>query len=423
MVLFQRILDPSVTAASTTPRTCLIASAFVALSWGVACGGPPASDTDSPGTQPSPVVTEEEPDAVPEGCAAPLDKELAPLAEAFADHFRIGAALDAQTVSGENPAAEALVREQYNHISPENLLKWTEVHPSPGTYRFTLPDAFVGFGEANDMQLYGHVLVWHQQTPEWVFQDDAGDPITADALWERLEDHITQVAGRYGGRIKYWDVVNEALRDDGALRDSPWRTILGDDYVAETFALADKLLPDSLLVYNDYSLVVPAKRASAIELILDMRERGIRVDAVGMQGHYNLRYPQPSDVDAALTEFAAAGIDVLFTELDLSVLPSEWEIQGADLDDTEEYAERLDPYRTCLPQEMNDTIAAHWRGLFEVFIKHADNIEAITFWGVSDAQSWLNNWPIEGRTNYPLLFNRDLSAKTALEAVIDTAKP
>lgn len=341
------------------------------------------------------------------------------LSATFDPYFRIGVAVSPFTFS--DTASVELISQQFNHLSPENLLKWGSVHPEPDQYNFEYADQYVEFGEAHDMTVYGHVLVWHQQVPDWVFTDDSGGDVTSEVLLERLREHITTVAGRYGDRIQYWDVVNEAFNDDGSLRDTPWLRILGDDYIATVFQLAGDSLPDSKLVYNDYSLATSAKRAGALQMVEDLKGRGIRIDAVGEQGHYSLTYPEPSQLGQMLDDFAELGVSVLLTELDVDVLPNAQGIQGADLSENEAYDEQYNPYQACLPESVDAKLAARWGALFDVLVAHSDVIEAVTFWGVSDGQSWLNNWPVRGRTNYPLLFNRDLSAKAALQSVLDTA--
>lgn len=387
----------------------------------VACGGPPDDDKSSSRTQtPAPAGTGPERDAAPPPCAEPMAADdVQSLSAAFEPHFRIGVAVSQFTFA--DTASVELISHQFNHLSPENLLKWSSVHPEPDQYNFEFADQYVEFGEARDMTIYGHVLVWHQQVPDWVFTDDNGDDVTSEVLLDRLSEHITTVAGRYGDRIRYWDVVNEAFNDDGSLRDTPWLRILGDDYIATVFQLAGDLLPDSKLVYNDYSLASPTKRAGAVKMVEDLKSRGIRIDAVGEQGHYSLTYPEPSQLDKMLDEFADLGVSVLLTELDVDVLPNAQGIQGADLSENEAYDEQYNPYQACLPESVDEKLTARWRSLFDVLVAHADVIEAVTFWGVTDGQSWLNNWPVRGRTNYPLLFNRDLSAKAAFQSVLDTA--
>lgn len=349
--------------------------------------------------------------------------EVQSLRLAFEPHFRVGVAVSPFTFA--DAASVELISQQFNHLSPENLLKWSSVHPGPGQYNFEFADQYVAFGEERDMTVYGHVLVWHQQVPDWVFLADPANPdggaVSKDELLARLREHITTVAGRYGGRIQYWDVVNEAFADDGSLRDTPWRSILGDDYVAEVFQLADSLLPDSKLVYNDYSLASAPKRAGAVKMLADLKTRGIRVDAVGEQGHYNRNYPDVAQFDQMFEDFRKLGLAVLVTELDVDALPNAQGISGADLDMIANYEATYDPFKACLPETADAWLTARWQALFNVMVSHADIIDAVTFWGVSDAYSWLNNWPVQGRTNYPLLFNRDLTAKSALRSVLETA--
>lgn len=351
------------------------------------------------------------------------DAEVQSLKVAFEPHFRVGVAVSPFNFG--DAAIVELIEQQFNHLSPENLLKWSSIQREPGSYNFESADQYVAFGEERGMTVYGHVLVWHQQVPSWVFQADVTNPdsdvVSRDELLARLTEYITTVGGRYGGRIQYWDVVNEAFNDDGSLRDTPWRRILGDDYIATVFQLADSLLPDSKLVYNDYSLASAPKRAGALKMIADLKSRGIRIDAVGEQGHYNRNYPDASQFNQMFEDFRKLDIAVLVTELDVDVLPNAQNIQGADLDMIANYEEMYDPFKACLPETADAWLTARWQSLFDVMVAHSDIIDAVTFWGVSDAYSWLNHWPVQGRTNYPLLFNRDLSAKTALRSVLGTA--
>lgn len=372
----------------------------------------------------APSGTDSGQNTVPPPCATPMpDSEVQSLDAAFEPHFRVGVAVSPFTF--EDAASVELIGHHFNHLSPENLLKWTSLQREPGPYNFEAADQYVAFGEERDMTVYGHVLVWHQQVPQWVFRADVADEsspeVDRETLLARLTEHITTVGGRYGGRIQYWDVVNEAFNDDGSLRDTPWRRILGDDYIATVFQLADSLLPDCKLVYNDFSLASAPKRAGAVQMIADLKARGIRIDAVGEQGHYNMNYPDIAQLNQMFEDFRELGVAVLLTELDVDVLPNAQGIQGADLDMIANYDAMYDPYQACLPQSTDAELAARWEALFDVMVAHAEIIDAVTFWGVSDAQSWLNNWPVQGRTNYPLLFNRDLTAKSALKSVLDVA--
>ena len=278
------------------------------------------------------------------------------------------------------------------------------MHPRPGTYDFAAGDRYVAFGERNGMFIVGHNLVWHNQTPRWVFEDSAGRPVSRDTLLARLRDHIHTVVGRYRGRIKGWDVVNEALGDDGTLRRTPWLTILGEDYLAAAFRFAHEADPDAELYYNDYELERAPKRRGAVELIRRLQDQGIPIAAVGLQNHDRLDWPSPAQEDSTIDAFAALGVRVMITELDVDVLP-----RGAD------------PFGHGLPDSLQQALARRYAELFGSYLRHRGTVTRVTFWGVTDRDSWLNNWPVRGRTNYPLLFDRDGRPKPAFAAVIGTA--
>jgi endo-1,4-beta-xylanase len=229
----------------------------------------------------------------------------ASLKEAFAGDFRIGAALSPKQFDEGDAAEVALVKRQFNTITPENVLKWERVHPRPGQYDFGPSDAYVAFGTRNGMFVVGHTLVWHSQTPRWVFQDSAGKPLTRDALLARLRDHIRTVVGRYKGRIGGWDVVNEVVDEDGTLRKSPWQRIIGDDYIAKAFQFAHEADPAAQLYYNDYSLENPVKRAGAVALVKSLLAQGVSITGVGLQGHHKLDWPSAAAEDSTIAAFAA----------------------------------------------------------------------------------------------------------------------
>lgn len=357
-----------------------------------------------------------------EPCATPpAVSGDASLFEAYEDYFRIGVALNGYVFSDNDPARSELAGKHFNRATAENAMKWGSVQPLEGVFNFESVDTFIDFAEARDMQVHGHTLVWHQQTPEWVFQDENGDAIDREGLLARLEDHMSALAERYGSRVAYWDVVNEALEDGGGYRSTPWRTIIGNDYMVEAYMMADRYFPDAKLVYNDFSMWVPAKRDAAISMIEYLRRSGARVDAIGMQGHYNLVRPTEKELDDALTAYADADLEVLITELDVDVLPREG--TGANISDTEDPAAGLDPYTECLTRSADAAMAARWASLFDVFVRHADTISSVTVWGLDDAMSWLNNWPIQGRTNHPLLFDRELEPKSSYVSVLRAANP
>lgn len=330
----------------------------------------------------------------------------------------IGAALNVDQFSERDARGATLVGTQFNTITPENVLKWENVHPLPGEYDFAAADRYVAFGEEHGMFIVGHTLLWHQQTPSWVFEDSAGNPASRDTLLARLRDHIRTVVGRYKGRIKGWDVVNEALNEDGTMRQSSWYTIIGDDYVTRAFQFAREADPDAEFYYNDYSVENAPKRGGAVALIKRLQADGVKVTGMGLQGHNKLDWPSPAQQDSTIAAFAALGLKVMITELDVDVLPDVGDNRGADIAFNVQLQDSLNPYRTALPDSLQRKLADRYAELFEVYLKHRAHVSRVTFWGVADGDSWLNNWPVRGRTSYPLLFDRNGAPKPAFEAIV-----
>lgn len=347
------------------------------------------------------------------------ESEIPSLKEVFEGAFLMGAALNRSQIAGEDVAGIELVKQQYNTITTENILKWEHVHPEPDRYDFDAPDQYVQFGEENGMFIVGHTLVWHNQTPEWVFKNSDGNPLNRQELLERMRDHIHTVVGRYKGRIHGWDVVNEALNEDGSLRQTPWLEIIGEDYISKAFEYAHEADPDAELYYNDYSLENPEKRAGAVQLAQKLQDKGIPITGVGSQGHFSLTWPSLEQAEATIMAFADLGLDVMVTEMDIDVLPSDAEVQGADISVNREPEDSLNPYTDSLPDSVQQLLTQRYTDLFNVYYKHRDVITRITFWGVSDGDSWKNNWPIRGRTNYPLLFDRNHQPKPAFYSLIE----
>jgi endo-1,4-beta-xylanase len=344
------------------------------------------------------------------------------LKNVFKHDFLIGAALNQNQFTERDAQGVKITTGQFNSITPENTLKWASVHPQPGTYKFDGADAYVAFGTKYRMFIIGHTLVWHNQTPRWVFQDDKGNEVDRETLLNRMRDHIHSVVGRFKGRINGWDVVNEALNEDGTLRQTPWMKIIGEDYLVKAFQFAHEADPQAQLYYNDYSLENEAKRNGAIQLIKNLKAAGIPIYAVGLQGHDKLDWPTVAQQDATIGAFAALGIKVNITELDIDVLPRTNRSQTADVSMTAEMQANLNPYANGLPDSMQQALAKRYADLFQVFLKHRDVIDRVTFWGVTDGDSWLNNWPVKGRTSYPLLFDRAGQPKPAFDAVIKTRR-
>ena len=344
------------------------------------------------------------------------------LKQAFAGDFYIGAAINTAQITGQDARGDALLLQQFNSISPENVLKWEIVHPQPGHYDFTLADQYVAFGERHRMWIVGHNLVWHNQVPAWVFRDDQGKLLTRDALLARMKDHIDTVVGRYKGRIQSWDVVNEALNEDGSLRQSLWYKIIGPDYIAKAFEYAHAADPAAQLTYNDYNLENAAKRDGAVRLVKQLLAEGVPIRCVGIQDHDSLTWPTAEQEDAAIRAFAALGVKVAISELDVDVLPAALSGPTADVSLNVASNAKLNPWPNGLPASVEQQLAQQYASLFRVYLKDKADISRVTFWGLTDADSWKNNWPVRGRTDYPLLFDRNGQPKPAYDAVLQVAE-
>lgn len=324
--------------------------------------------------------------------------DVALLKDAYKDHFLIGFAQDRFFEHEDH-----LVR-HFNVVTPENALKWERVHPRPGVYFYDVVDRLMSDAEARGMKVIGHTLVWHNQTPSWVFQNEQGGPVDPATLLSRMEEHIRTVAGRYGNRILGWDVVNEAIADDGSMRESPWYAILGDEFVLRAFEWADEACPDTELYYNDYGLADRKKRQGAVNLVKMLQDAGARIDGVGIQGHFDIEQPPIEDVRQAIEDFAALGVKVMITELDMSAYP---------------WTERRNLYADGFPEELQKRQAQRYADLFRLFKEYSEVIDRVTFWGLTDRTSWKNNFPVRGRTDHPLLFDRNGDYKPAFWAVQD----
>ena len=328
--------------------------------------------------------------------------------------FLIGVAVNQNQFSGEDARGNPIIKANFNSIAPENVLKWQSVHPRPDAYAFEGPDQYVKFGEANHMLIVGHTLVWHSQMPRWVFQDTNGEPVDRETLLRRMHDHIQTVVGRYKGRIKVWDVVNEALNSNGTLRQSPWMKIIGEDYIAKAFQYAHEADPKAVLRYNDYALESEPKRRGAIALLKKLQAQGVPVTAIGLQGHCNLISPTVEQEDAAIAAFAGLKLQVMVTELDIDCSRGGQRTTSADVADNAQAQAAESSSAEGLSDNLQQQLARRYSDLFSVFIKHKDVVKLVTFWGVTDADSW------RARGN-PLLFDRNGQPKPAFDAVIKAA--
>jgi endo-1,4-beta-xylanase len=343
------------------------------------------------------------------------------LKEVFKGSFVVGAAMSSTQIAGNDTLGVSLINVHFGSLTAENAHKWENIHPSPGVYDFVLADQFVAFAESRKLFVVGHTLVWHNQTPSWVFKDEAGKSVDRATLLNRLRDHIFTVVGRYKGRVHGWDVVNEALEEDGSLRETPWHQIIGDDYIVKAFEFAHEADPAAELYYNDFSLENEPKMKGALKIISDLRTAGIKVAAVGSQGHYKMDWPTPAQITTMVEAFAAVGVPVMITELDVDVLPDPVGYRGADINFRIDQRPEWNPYTKGLPDSVQRALARRYGALFEAFVQAGNRIRRVTFWGVHDGASWLNNWPVPGRSAYPLLFDRKGAPKPAFDAVLPSA--
>jgi endo-1,4-beta-xylanase len=352
------------------------------------------------------------------GCASRLSKKQG-LKDLYSKDFTIGAALSASIISQDNPHLKALIAREFNSITPENCMKWEAIRTADEGWFWDDADAFVKFGEDNKMEMVGHTLIWHSQVPDAVFKKADGSYISADALNKKIDNHITTLVGRYQGKLTHWDVTNEVIGDDMGMRKSHWFNILGDSFIDRAFNLAHEVDPKAHLVYNDYNIEQPDKRQATVEMLKRHLARGTPIQGVGIQGHLGIDEPFIDEIEKSILAFSALGLRVHFTELDIDVLPSIWKLPTAEITTRFEYRADRDPYTQGLPQAMEDKLAKRYEDLYRLFLKHADKIDRVTTWGVSDDASWLNGFPIVGRTNYPLLFDRSHQPKPAYFRVAD----
>ena len=263
------------------------------------------------------------------------------------------------------------------------------------------------------MFIHGHTLVWHSQLSPWI-----ANIKDSTEMAEALKGHINAVAGRYKGKIHSWDVVNEALNEDGTLRKSVFLDVMGEDYLALAFKWTSEVDPDTELYYNDYNMANPEKREGAIRLVKNIMDQGIKVDGIGMQGHWHLHTPSLEDIEKSIVDYAALGVKVAITEFDISVLPNPQDLVGAEISQNFQNSEAMNPYVNGMPDSIQVKLANRYTDILKIFLKHKDKISRVTFWGVDDGQSWLNGFPVQGRTNHPLLFDRELKPKAAYDSII-----
>jgi len=337
--------------------------------------------------------------------------------DAYTGRFHVGAALG-KWVYEQTPNAESdIVAANFSSITAENEMKPERVQPREGEFHWDSADKFVAFGERHGMKIIGHCLVWHYQTPDWFFKNADGSKADRETLIARMRAHIHAVVGRYKGRIHGWDVVNEAFDDGGRLHPSPWRDGIGEDFIELAFRFAHEADPDAELYYNDFNMFTAGKRRGVVEMVRKFKEKGVRIDAVGLQSHAGLKGPKVEEYEATIEALASVGVKAMITELDVSVLPSAWGLT-AEITSRHDYDEKYNPWKDgVLPKDVEKEHARRYIDLFKMYLRHADVIDRVTLWGLTDGDSWLNDFPVSGRTDYPLFFGRDGQMKLCAKAV------
>jgi endo-1,4-beta-xylanase len=319
----------------------------------------------------------------------------------YKDLFPVGASVTPRSLAG--PDAELILR-QFNSLTPENAMKMGPIHPEENRYYWKAADSIVDFAQRHGLRVRGHNLCWHENTPRWLFKDSLGNPVSKEVLLRRLKDHIMTVVGRYKGKVYAWDVVNEAIADDSTilLRNSPWYQICGDEFISKAFEYAHEADPEAQLFYNDYNTERPEKRERIYRLLNQLVDAKVPITGVGIQGHWSIFEPSEKDLAATIRRFGSLGLKIQVTELDISIYP--WEKERRDLRPGES---------DSLTAELEQKQADQYRKVFTVFRQYKSFINGVTFWNVSDRDSWLNRYPVKGRRNYPLLFDRNLQPKKA----------
>ncbi|WP_165734869.1 endo-1,4-beta-xylanase [Pseudoalteromonas sp. C8] len=352
------------------------------------------------------------------------------LKNTFVDSFKMGVAVNQDIVTGKNAAAQSIIAKQFNTVTLENAMKAEVIYPQQGKVDFSGADAFIDFAKQNNMFTVAHTLVWHNQTPDWFFTNSKNEPNTPAQQLEQMRKHIELVAGRYKNKVDAWDVVNEVIADDGSYRPTVWvnRVGDGDTMVKAAFKYAQQYSPNTELYYNDFNAWRPEKRDGIIRMIKMLQKEGIRIDGIGIQAHWGLNFPKMQYIEQAIDAYAALGIKVMITELDIDVLPltKEGQITGTDMMkpqfQLEEFETYLDPYKNGLPSDVEAQLNARYKALFELFYAKRDKIDRVTFWGLHDGMSWKNDYPIPNRTNYPLLWDRNLNPKPIIKTIADVVQ-
>lgn len=350
-------------------------------------------------------------------CTQKAQEAEVTLKDYFGDKFLIGVAVNVDQSWERDTLGAAIVKKHFNSVVAENCMKSEEIHPTPFTWNWGDADQFVKFGEENGMTVIGHCLIWHSQCSPWFFTDENGKQVSAEELKTRMRDHITAIVTRYRGRIKGYDVVNEAILDNGDYRNSKFYEILGEEFIPWAFKCAHEADPDAELYYNDYSMALPGKREGVVKLVKSLKAQGLRIDAVGLQSHMGMEHPDFVEYEKTIQALIDAGVEVAITELDMDAIPTV--SFGASVEDEAAYSAQMNPYPEALPDSVSQIWNDRMKQVFSIYEKYQDHICRVTVWGVQDGDSWKNDWPMKGRTNYPLLFDRNYEMKPFLKDIIN----
>lgn len=341
------------------------------------------------------------------GSSTQVQSDIPSVYQALAGYFPIGAAISSGDLSG--PHAELLAK-HFNSIVAENAMKMAYLEPTEGVFDFRAADALVDFAKVHHMLIRGHTLVWHEQTPPWLFKDASGNdlqpnPETKALLLRRLNTYIRTVVLHYKGDVYAWDVVNEVIDPDqpDGFRRSRWFELTGTDYIDTAFRAAHEAAPHAKLFINDYDTTDPTKRTFLYNLVRDLKARGVPIDGVGHQMHINIHWPTVEAIAETIDMFSGLGVDNQVTELDVSV---------------------YDNFTDSCPAISQDALIEQgyrYRDLFQAFRDLKDELSGVTFWGVADDHTWLKGFPI-ARLDLPLLFDEHLQAKPAYWGIVDPAR-
>ena len=341
---------------------------------------------------------------------SPVDSSKG-LKDYFAKYFTMGVAVSPRSLQTDEAG---LILKNFSSITPENAMKMGPIHPRENEYFWRDSDSIVAFAKNNHLKIRGHNLCWHNQAPRWIFTNTAGDTVSKETLLQRLKEHITTVVSRYKGIIYAWDVVNEAISDKPGeyLRNSAWLRICGEEFIAKAFEYAHEADSDALLFYNDYNEINAVKRDKIYKLVKSLKDAGVPIHGIGLQGHWAINEPSEVDLTNTIKRFVDLGLKIQVTELDISVYNKEHNTRERKTEDSnteftsEKEAAQIEMYKRC----------------FTVFEKYKKQITGITFWNISDRSSWLDNFPVRGRKDYPLLFDKNLQPKKAFWEVVRTVK-